>query len=93
MLDDPKGLSSASRLYAAYNSMSHDFYESLAEFFSLEGEGANARAANARGAAAVWSFAIGYGADYNLLLDRTRAHREVRSGGGEAGGGARLAAG
>ena len=47
MLDDPKGLASGSRLYAAYNSMSHDFYEALSEFLSLEGEGANAMAARA----------------------------------------------
>jgi len=64
MLEDPKGLSSGSRLYAAYNQMAHDFYEALAEFFSLEGDGASALAArahaktNAKAAAKMGSAAV-----------------------------------
>ena len=38
MLDEPRGLASLPKLAQAYCSLSHDFYESLNEFFSLEGE-------------------------------------------------------
>ena len=47
MIDDPKGLASGSRLFSTFTSLSHDFYEALSEFLSLEGEGANATAARA----------------------------------------------
>jgi len=47
MVDDPKGLASGSRLFSTFTSLSHDFYEALSEFLSLEGEGANATAARA----------------------------------------------
>jgi hypothetical protein len=47
MIDDPKGLASGERLFSTFTSLSHDFYEALSEFLSLEGEGANATAARA----------------------------------------------
>lgn len=39
LVDDPRGLGGCPKLHGAFNSLSHEYYEALAEFLSLEGEG------------------------------------------------------
>ena len=47
LIEEPRGLGSIGRLSSQYSSLSHDFYDSLAEFLALEGDSTSAASAKA----------------------------------------------